>query len=488
MPKNSILTIAQNASGALGVALDRLTPTPRQKLAGGVAAVLLTGVVGAIATVDGKVEPVVTHPVVEQVGIEPVVLGDPADLLFWYEETFSRGDTFGSLLARMQVRSMEAARVVADTQAGRALHKLRTGVRVRAQVSRTGDLERLEFVTPEDRLAVLARGSTQGSGHWRVTEQPLQLSREIVSHVITVHSRAGADIEAAGVPSSVTQQLSQAFNGTLAVPSGLGRGDRLSLLYETFHHDGELVRTGRVLAAELVRGKQVRRTVWFDSGSTRGYFDPASQAQAPQQVRAPVRPPAQASGSAPGGFASPLDVTRVTSGFAARLDSRRHRWVAHKGIDLGAPIGTPVHAAAEGVVDYAGWQSGYGNVVVVRHSGEYTTLYAHLSQFSPTARSGLRIGQGDVLGFVGMTGWATGPHLHYELRRNGVFMNPMVASASPATTVATIDTPVVATAAPVVVDHGLPPRLHAQMQARARELFAQIDAGRQNSSAVALLD
>jgi hypothetical protein len=485
MPKNSILTTARIAADALGVAFDRLTPTPRQKLAGGVAAVLLTSVVGAIATVDGKVEPVVTRPVLEQVGIEPVALGDPGDSLFWYEETFGRGDTFGSLLGRMQVRSMEAARVVADAQAGRVLRKLRTGVRVRAQVSRTGDLERLEFVTPEDRLAILARGTTQGSGLWRVTEQPLQLSREVVSHDVTVRSRAGADIEAAGVPASVTQQLSQAFHGSISVPAGLVRGDRLSVLYETFHHDGELVRTGRVLAAEFVRGKQVRRTIWFESGSTRGYFDPASPAQA--MVAAPARPaaPAAAHSHAPAGFAQPLDVTRVTSGFAARLDSRRHRWVAHKGIDLGAPIGTPVRATAEGVVDYAGWQSGYGNVVVVRHPGDYTTLYAHLSQFSPTARSGLRIGQGDVLGFVGMTGWATGPHLHYELRRNGAFINPLSASAAPAAAApeATV------AAAPVMIDNGgLPARVHAQMQARARELFAQIDTSRQAGSTVALLD
>ena len=117
--------------------------------------------------------------------------------------------------------------------------------------------------------------------------------------------------------------------------------------------------------------------------------------------------------------------SRVTSGFSlARLHPIFDTWRAHKGVDYGAPTGTPIRATANGVVAFAGRQGGYGNVVIVRHGGSYSTLYAHLSRFAKPAKAGARVSQGETIGYVGQTGWATGPHLHYEFRVADVPRNP----------------------------------------------------------------
>jgi murein DD-endopeptidase MepM/ murein hydrolase activator NlpD len=114
---------------------------------------------------------------------------------------------------------------------------------------------------------------------------------------------------------------------------------------------------------------------------------------------------------------SPMELTRITSGFTlARFHPILAQWRAHQGIDYAAPMGTPVRATADGVVTLAGVQNGYGNVIFLRHQGTYTTVYAHLSRFAANLKTGARVRQGDTIGYVGMTGWVTGPHLHYEFR------------------------------------------------------------------------
>jgi murein DD-endopeptidase MepM/ murein hydrolase activator NlpD len=121
---------------------------------------------------------------------------------------------------------------------------------------------------------------------------------------------------------------------------------------------------------------------------------------------------------------SPLEYTRISSGFGMRRHPFQRSWRAHSGVDFAAPTGTRVRAAGDGVVEFAGLKAGYGNMVVVRHRGQYSTVYAHLSRFAPGAQRGARLAQGDVVGFVGQTGWATGPHLHYEFRVGGQSRNP----------------------------------------------------------------
>jgi murein DD-endopeptidase MepM/ murein hydrolase activator NlpD len=159
-------------------------------------------------------------------------------------------------------------------------------------------------------------------------------------------------------------------------------------------------RAGRLLAAEFVNQGKTYRAVHFGSG----YYAPDGKNLRKAFLR------------------SPLEFSRVSSGFGMRKHPIAREWRAHKGIDYAAPTGTRVRAVGDAVVDYAGPRGGYGNVVILRHHGGYSTVYAHLSRIA--VRRGARVGQNDTIGFVGMTGWATGPHLHYEFRVGGEARNP----------------------------------------------------------------
>jgi len=164
---------------------------------------------------------------------------------------------------------------------------------------------------------------------------------------------------------------------------------------------------GRVLAANFVNNGRTYSAVWFkDAQGKGGYynFDGQSKKRA--------------------FLASPMEFSRVTSTFGMRMHPFLHAWKLHEGVDYGAPIGTPIRAVGDGVIDFAGWQNGYGNVVEVRHSIHRSTLYAHMSRID--VKRGQHVEQGQHIGAVGATGWATGPHLHFEVRVDGVQQDPLI--------------------------------------------------------------
>jgi murein DD-endopeptidase MepM/ murein hydrolase activator NlpD len=188
----------------------------------------------------------------------------------------------------------------------------------------------------------------------------------------------------------------------------LRKGDRFSVVYELLFNQGQPTRTGRILATEFINNGKIFRAVWFESKDGQGYYT----AEGKNIRKAFLR--------------SPLEFSRVTSGFSrARFHPIHQTWRAHKGVDYGAPIGTRIRATGDGVVDFAGKRGGYGNLVVIRHQGRFTTHYGHLNGFAAGIRKGTRVSQGDIIGYVGKTGWATGPHLHYEFRINDVHQNPL---------------------------------------------------------------
>jgi len=186
-------------------------------------------------------------------------------------------------------------------------------------------------------------------------------------------------------------------------------GDEFSALYQRKFQDGEYVSDGRVLAAEFVNQGRTHRAVWFESadGAVRGYFTPDGKGMRKAFLRAP------------------LDFTRISSRFNP---TRRHpisgQVRAHRGIDYAAPTGTPIWAAGDGRIEFAGRKGGYGNTVIIDHGRGITTLYAHMSRFGKGARGGRQVRQGELIGYVGSTGASTGPHLHYEYRVKGVHKNP----------------------------------------------------------------
>jgi murein DD-endopeptidase MepM/ murein hydrolase activator NlpD len=204
-------------------------------------------------------------------------------------------------------------------------------------------------------------------------------------------------------------QMAEVFGGDIDFHRDLRKGDRFSVAYEVLYSDGLAVRPGRLLAAEFENAGKSYRAVWYAGadGGKGGYFTPDGKNLRKAFLR------------------SPLEFSRISSGFGMRMHPIMQQWRAHKGVDYAAPTGTKIRAVGDGVVEFSGMQGGYGNLLVLKHNGHYTTAYGHLSRIAPGLHRGARVSQGDTIGFVGQTGWATGPHLHFEFRVAGEPRNPL---------------------------------------------------------------
>jgi len=321
------------------------------------------------------------------------------------EDWIRRGDTIGSALARLGVDDPRALAYLTSDPAARPLYQLRPGQSLRVSTDGGGALLELRFLTAGgDLLTIARRGEALAASS---APAPVAVRWSMAAGEIRSSLFAAAD--AAGLPDAVTLQLADVFGAQIDFYKDLQRGDRFVVVWETRSVDGETVGQGRIVAAQFEsRGKSFQAFLFRDEDGSEGYY----AADGATLRRAFLR--------------SPMEFSRVTSGFSnARFHPILQTWRAHRGVDYAAPVGTPVRATASGTVAFAGRKEGYGNVIVLRHQGVFSTLYAHLSRVAPRLRNGSRVTQGDVIGYVGQTGWATGPHLHYEFRVADVQRNPL---------------------------------------------------------------
>ena len=360
------------------------------------------------------------HVVARETVVAPLALAlpDPSTApvqAYWHEARFERGDTFAALLNRLGVDGADTMALLQSHGGAKPFRSLRPGMTVHARTSDLGQLLELRFVAGE--AAVL--GFARDGERFAVVDEPAELVRRVYLKKGEIRSSLFAAADEAGLPDSVTVQIADVFSGDIDFHRDLRRGDRFTVVYEVVHHLGRPLRSGRVLAAEFVNGKRVLRAVWFaDEDGKGGYYAPDGANLRKAFLR------------------SPLEFSRVTSGFSMRLHPILREWRAHNGVDYGAPAGTRVRATGDGVVELAGRQGGYGNFVVVRHYGGISTAYAHLSGFGSGIQKGARVAQGDLIGYVGATGWATGPHLHYEFRVGNEHRNPLTVAMPAAEPVA----------------------------------------------------
>jgi len=332
------------------------------------------------------------------------------DTGYLQEARVQRGDTVADLLSRLSVTDRTALDFLrGDASAQVLFRQLSPGKNLSARTGPGGELLNLVFPLNgnKDMALVVER---KGDG-FTASEQPLPLESQVIMKTAEIrHSLFGAS-DAAGIPDSVATSLADIFGGDIDFHRDLRRGDRFAVIYESVTHLGRAVRSGRILAAEFTNNGKTYRAAWFDAGNASqpgGYYTAEGKSIRKAFLR------------------SPLEFSRITSGFTtARFHPVLQKWRAHKGIDYGAPTGTRVKATGDGIVDFVGIQNGYGKVVVLRHQNRYTTLYGHLSGFAAGLRKGDRVSQGDVIGFVGATGLASGPHLHYEFRINDIHQNPL---------------------------------------------------------------
>lgn len=330
-------------------------------------------------------------------------------------------DTAESLLKRLGVYDPQAAAffradsVVQQTLMGRA------GRNVTVEASEGNTLLKLSARwSPEDdgmfkRLTV---EKTAAGFQSRVETLPMTASSRLASG--TINSSLFAATDDARIPDTIAVQLAEIFAGDIDFHRALRKGDRFSVTYETLEGDGEPMRAGRVLNAEFVNAGKSFQAMWFQEPVTGG----SAAASTASHTLTKGGYYTLAGESLRRAFlASPMEFSRVTSGFKMRFHPILQTWRAHLGVDYAAPIGTPVRSVGDGVVEFAGVQNGFGNVVMVKHRNNNVTVYAHLSRIN--VRGGQSISQGQNVGAVGQTGWATGPHLHFEFRVNGVHHDPL---------------------------------------------------------------
>ncbi len=338
------------------------------------------------------------------------------DLDLFRSDLTRASDTADSLLARLSVTDRAAADLLRTDAVARKLLEGRAGKRVQVRVDAHGRLEELvaRYAAPSsDKLPTqFTRLRVQRIGDKLVADTaivPLTSQTQMASGTIRTSLFAATD--ESGIPDVVATQLAEIFATDIDFRRELKRGATFSVVYESLMADGEAIAwgpaIGRVLAAEFVNGGQTFSAMWFKDGESKGaYFGLDGQSKQPSFL------------------ASPLEFSRVTSGFSMRMHPILNTWKQHKGVDYGAPTGTPVRTVGDGVVEFAGWQNGYGNVVHIRHSSERSTVYAHLSRIDVV--NGQRVEQGATIGAVGQTGWATGPHLHFEVKIDGQQQDPLL--------------------------------------------------------------
>lgn len=376
--------------------------------AASVGGVSLLGMVAAFAIAPPANPPGVHRTIVlKELPAPQATLLETGNRVFLREERVRRSDTVASLMNRLGIYDGEALEFIRSNRQTRAMARhLRPGTTLSARAGAWGELHSLHVELPgKEAMLVIERGSDGFVAH----EQPWQLeSRTVIRSGEIRHSLFAATDEA-DIPDAIALQMVAIFGSEIDFHRDLRKGDRFSLVYETHSYRGQVVRSGRILAAELVNDSQVLQAYWFQQGSEEGAYYAADGSSLRQAF-----------------LRSPIEFSRISSGFSgARFHPILRKWRAHKGVDYAARAGTGVVAVADGVVETAARQSGYGNLVVLRHQGSYSTAYGHLQGFAKGVRKGARVRQGDTIGYVGQTGLATGPHLHYEFRVKDQQVNPL---------------------------------------------------------------
>lgn len=392
-----------------------------------IAALLLggTGATFAVANLAPDAADLPMRTVVESV--QPLPVQTQTDALetlamrLYRSDVTRSTDTAETLLKRLGVFDPEAAAF------------LRSDIRVQQTLmGRAGRNVTVEASENHALLSLSARWSPEDDGMFkrltitktphgfesRMETVPMSASSHLASG--TIKSSLFAATDEARIPDSIAIQLAEIFSGDVDFHRALRKGDRFSVVYEALEGDGEPLRAGRVLSAEFVNAGKVHQAMWFQEPVAAGTVAASSATHSLTK----------------GGYytlageslhraflASPMEFSRITSGFKMRFHPILQTWRAHTGVDYAAPTGTPVRTVGDGVVDFAGVQNGYGNIITIKHNNNDTTVYAHLSRIN--VKHGERVTQGQHIGAVGSTGWATGPHLHFEFRINGVFRDPL---------------------------------------------------------------
>ena len=319
--------------------------------------------------------------------------------------TVASGQTFSGLLNDNGISRADLSAVEAHDLVQRHLTRLKVGQKMTFTFDWEGTFKSLSVKVARDTRVLLAK--TDDGYSIEKVHLPLEYERVVSSGTIEQSLYVAA--EKANLKQTTIMNLADIFQWELDFSSDIRKGDHFSIVYDRLYRDGKYVGEGDILAAEFVRGSRVHRAVRYTGkdGKT-AYYSPDGKAKGRTFMRHPV------------------DIVRITSKFnLARMHPVLHQIRAHRGVDYGAPYGSPIRAVADGRISYSGNRNAYGKTVIIKHDSKRTTLYAHMSKIEKRSKVGNKIKRGDIIGYVGKTGRVTGTHLHYELRINGKHVDPL---------------------------------------------------------------
>ena len=324
----------------------------------------------------------------------------------WESVIIKSVDTLASIFAKKGISSTTTHQIARLNEQTKKLRYIKPGQEIQLLLDDERKLRQMKYIPDITRTLLIQRVEDQSFTSQIINYQldAYPVYREGVIDTSLFEAAANADI-----PVDVIMDLVAIFGWDIDFSLDIRDGDRFGIVYEELYKDDVKIRNGRILSAEFINnGKTYRAVYYTDPKGETDYFSPDGKSMRKAFLR------------------SPVEFARVSSRFSnKRWHPVLSKWRSHKGVDYAAKRGTPVRASGDGKVIFAGKKGGYGRLIVIRHGGRYTTAYGHLRRYARGVRSGKKVNQGQIIGYVGSSGLATGPHLHYEFRVNGVHRNPL---------------------------------------------------------------
>ncbi|MDF1584428.1 MAG: peptidoglycan DD-metalloendopeptidase family protein [Methyloprofundus sp.] len=327
----------------------------------------------------------------------------------WQEHKIKSGESLSAIFSKNKLSKSDLHKIVHANDISSQFAAIRTGKSLMIGLDNAGELSHLTYKkSPYEEI----KATRLEDGNFNVELILKEIERRISSASVVIHSSLFVDGMDAGLSDQIIMQLADIFAWDVDFALDIRENDQFSILYESLYIDDKPIGTGDILAAEFInQGRSTKAIRYKDPTEKVSYYTPEGNSMRKAFIR------------------TPIPFARISSGFNLK---RKHpvlnRIRAHKGVDYAASTGTPIKVTGNGKISFRGKQHGYGNVVIVQHGQRYSTLYAHMSKFHKGQHTGQHINQGDIIGYVGKTGLASGPHLHYEFRIDGVHRNPLTVS------------------------------------------------------------
>ena len=331
--------------------------------------------------------------------------GEPEQEDNWHEVTVRNGDSLAAIFSRLDIPPRELHQLLSQGGATHNLKKIYPGQTLRMMTGEGGKLLKLSYQV--DKLSTLEISRNEDDFEIGTTHRTPE--RRVKNTTGTIDSSLFLSAQRAGLSDNLTMELAGIFGWDIDFVLDIRKGDQFTVLYEELYLDGENVGNGEILAAEFVnQGEKYQAIRYTDQGGKTDYYSLDGKSMRKAFLR------------------SPVEFSRISSGFSlGRKHPILNKIRAHKGVDYAASRGTPIKATSNGKIVHRGKKGGYGKTVIIKHGTKYSTLYAHMSNYRKGLKQGSRVKQGQVIGYIGSSGLATGPHLHYEFRVNGVHRDPL---------------------------------------------------------------